>query len=309
MSIELPKGFKLIFSCIAGSHLYGTNTENSDVDERGVFIPSKEYFLGFAHKVEQFENKTQDITYYDIRKFLALAIDSNPNIIELLFVPPNKINYASNEWHEIINHRELFLSKKARYTFSGYAVSQLKRIQLHRSWLLNPPKKQTTRSDFGLPEDRTLVTKEQLNAYIELDSQGKEMMLSIDVLRVLEREKVFQNANKHWDQYQTWKNTRNPDRAVLEEKHGYDTKFALHLVRLISEGEELLLQKHITFPRPDFEYLLNIKNGDLSYEQLMDKISDVDTKFDILMKKSTLPTKPDIKSIDELCVKLVSARI
>ncbi len=106
--------FKIIFECVAGSYLYGTNIELSDKDIRGVFIPTKEYFYGFLHKIEQIESKEPDTTYFDIRKFFALSLECNPNIVELLFVPPSMINICTNEWEQIVTNKDIFLSKKAR---------------------------------------------------------------------------------------------------------------------------------------------------------------------------------------------------
>jgi predicted nucleotidyltransferase len=119
--------FKIIFKCISGSHLYGTARPESDEDIRGVFIPTGEFYHGFMNKVEQVESHVPDETYWEITKFFRLCIDNNPNILELLFVPLNS-KYTltcTKEWEDIVANRELFLSTKARHTFSGYAVSQL----------------------------------------------------------------------------------------------------------------------------------------------------------------------------------------
>ena len=73
-----------------GSHAYGTNTETSDEDFKGVAIPTKEYFFGYTHKFEQAELKAPDpdAVIYDIRKFFNLAASCNPNIIEVLHTDP-----------------------------------------------------------------------------------------------------------------------------------------------------------------------------------------------------------------------------
>lgn len=314
--VAFPKGSKILFKCLAGSHLYGTNTFDSDEDIRGVFIPPKEYFLGFLHQIEQVENKTQDIVYYDIRKFLALCVDVNPNIIELLFVPSEKWLISSPEWESIIANKNIFLSKKARWTFSEYAVSQLHRIKQHRAWLLNPPKKQPERKDFGLPEDRSLVSKEQLNTYNELveraqdvsedklNSLVEQLQLDVNAMVILQREKAFLNANKTWGQYMNWKQNRNPERAKLEEKFGYDVKHAVNLYRLLSEGDELLLEEKISFPRPDIEILKEIMQGKYSYDELIKLVGDIDMMFDGFYLASSLPNKPDINAADKLCISL-----
>jgi uncharacterized protein len=304
--MELLKDFKVIFDCIAGSHLYGTATEQSDKDTRGVFIPSREYFLGFVHRIEQIESKEPDVVHYDIRKFFNLCLQCNPNIVELLFVPENKMNVCTEEWEQITDNKDIFLSKKARYTFAGYAVSQLHRIKQHRNWLLNPPKKQPERSDFGLPNDRKLITKEQLNAYDALLERDIEMELDLKTMQILGREKAFQNANREWGQYLSWKQSRNPERAKLEEKFGFDTKHGSHLYRLMMEGKELLLTGSITLPRPDAETITDIRNGKYSYDELMEIVGDIDTRFDDFYEKSILPHKPNAQKADELCVNLVT---
>ena len=147
----MDERFKVIVKCTTGSHLYGTATELSDIDTRGVFIPTEEFYLGFMEKVEQVESHTPDETYWEITKFFKLCLDNNPNILELLFIPNQFIEYASEEWANIMAHRQMFLSTKARHTFSGYAVSQLHRIRQHREWLMNPPKGKPERKDFDLP--------------------------------------------------------------------------------------------------------------------------------------------------------------
>lgn len=344
MGVQFPDGSKIIFKCITGSHLYGTNTKLSDIDERGVFIPPKEYFLGFSKRIEQVEDKENDIVYWDIRKFIQLAADCNPTMIEVLWVPQEKWFTASPEWELIVANREFFLSKKARWSFAGYAVSQANRIKRHRSWLLNPPKCKPERKTYGLPEDKSLVTGDQIGAfnvllstYLEdvkqfhpLQEQIDEMIetkqfigivqshknmnleltkhilpVSDNFIELYSREKRYIQAKLEWDKYQNWKKNRNPERAVLEEKYGYDTKHALHLYRLLTEGEELLTNHTITLPRPDVELLMDIRNGRYSYDQLMEMIGDVDLKFDKLYQESTLPKSPDINKLDNLCVNIV----
>ncbi len=352
----LPHDFKVIFECTAGSHLYGTNTDLSDTDIRGVFIPTKEYFFGMNKSVEQYEDKKNDIVYYDIRKFLSLASDCNPNIIELLFVPPKNISCMTNIWVMIEENKHLFLSTRARWTFSGYAMSQLHRIRKHRNWLLNPPESEPNRTDFDLPEHQKLVRDEQIGAFNKLlsmyleqiqmfhplrdqieamqekrdnrdyismiqsleDKMDAETIKSImpineNLMVALEKEKAYEKAFRHWKQYQNWKKNRNPARAELEDKYGYDTKHGAHLYRLLTQGEELLTKHTISLPRPDAELLLEIRNGKYSYDELLELIGNVDEHFDTLYKTSTLPRKSDIVKIDELCVnivdKLISERV
>jgi len=180
-----------IFITLHGSHAYGMSGPGSDVDVKGVAIPPRSYFYSFFRNFEQFEgqfprdykvgkwwsqnpdktflerveeavgrsvpnNEQIDSTIYDIRKFFKLATDCNPNIIEVLFTDEKHHLLTSHLWRMILDHRNLFLSTKAKFRFCGYAFSQLKRIKTHRAWLLNPPKDKPTRGDFGLPEHSLL---------------------------------------------------------------------------------------------------------------------------------------------------------
>lgn len=342
--INLPNHFKLIAEFITGSNLYGTSTPDSDVDTRGVFIPTMEYFFGYMKRTEQFEDKVNDIVYYDIRKFFHLAASNNPTILEFLFIPRRMVTHYTVEWQLIINNRDLFLSTKCKHTFSGYAHSQLRRIKGHRMWLLNPPKKKPERKDFDLPEERSLVTHDQMGAFNaiianyleqigshhELKEQLDELQethnykaiientenlnfdaikviapLSDNLLEALAREKAYANSMRYWKQYQNWKATRHPARAKLEAEFGYDTKHAMHLYRLIEECRELLTKGTITLPRPDRGKLLAIKNGGYSYDSLLDYFERADKELADLYDNSVLPKKPDSNKLDALCTKLV----
>lgn len=309
--MKLDPRFKLIFEGVTGSQLYGTATPESDTDIRGVFIPTEEFYIGILENVEQVESHEPDTTYWELRKFLKLCLDANPNIIELLFIP-TKTAYclvSSDEWDLILRYREAFLSTKAQHTFSGYAVSQLHRIKQHREWLLNPPKKKPERKDFGLPATN-IITRDQVNAYDELKNRNEVPIVSQNFLEILAQEKAYFNAARYWEQYEHWKKERNPARADLEAKYGYDTKHAAHLCRLLGEGKELLTKGTITFPRPDAKDLLDIRNGLYPYDVLMASFGgDIDHYFDGLQEQFVLPHSPDRKIVDALCQLLIKIRI
>lgn len=148
-----------------GSHAYGTNTATSDEDFKGVAIPTKKYFLGTMHRFEQAELKAPDpdVVVYDIRKFFNLAADCNPNIIEVLHTDPEDHFVVDPIGEEILAHKNDFLSKKIKHTFTGRAISQLKRIKSHKQWIMNPPDHLPTRSEYGLPK-ATLIPQDQLSA-------------------------------------------------------------------------------------------------------------------------------------------------
>lgn len=152
-----------VFLTTHGSRAYGTNTEDSDYDYKGVAIPTVPYYLGFQNKFEQAELKEPDTAIYEIKKFFSLASSCNPNIIEVLFTDPSDHVYVDSIGEEILNAKDSFLSKRVRHTFAGYARSQLNKMELHRRWLMKPVNEPPTRASLGLPE-HTLIPKNQLEA-------------------------------------------------------------------------------------------------------------------------------------------------
>lgn len=151
-----------IFLTVHGSRAYGTHRPDSDYDLKGLAIPPREYFLGFLNRFEQAETSAPyDMVIYGLRKFMKLAADANPNIIEVLWTDPEHHWVRTPLADKLLAHRELFLSQKAKHTFSGYAMSQLKRMRSHRRWLMDPPTAPPTREEMGLPP-RTVIPKDQL---------------------------------------------------------------------------------------------------------------------------------------------------
>jgi predicted nucleotidyltransferase len=176
-----------IFATLHGSHAYGTNTPSSDVDIKGFCVPPKEYFFGFQNKFEQAETKDPDMVIYDIRKFFDLAANCNPNIIEVLYTDESDWITCTPLGRKIIEHKNMFLSMRAKYTFSGYAVSQLKRINTHYRWLKNPPKGVPTREEFELPNSVAIPPDQLGAAEVEIKKKMEEWDINWDLLEPAER--------------------------------------------------------------------------------------------------------------------------
>jgi hypothetical protein len=175
-----------------GSHAYGTNTATSDEDFKGIAIPTKKYFLGGMHRFEQAELKAPDpdVVIYDIRKFFDLASQCNPNIIEVLHTDPSDHFLVSPLGQKILDHKNDFLSKKIKFTFMGYSVSQLKRIKTHKKWILNPVDREPTRAEFELPE-QTLIPADQLVA-AEAEIRKELDRFQFDFIEGLEESKKIE---------------------------------------------------------------------------------------------------------------------
>jgi predicted nucleotidyltransferase len=150
MNIEqLKESNKIIFECIAGSQCYGTALPTSDVDIRGIFLnTNRDVFSLFPAPVQVGDEK-HDTVYYELRRFIELALNNNPQILEMLAIPEDCIKYISPIWQKIIDNRHLFICKKARHTFSGYAIAQVKKAKGQHKWVHNAKsEKRPVLSDF-----------------------------------------------------------------------------------------------------------------------------------------------------------------
>ena len=127
-------------------------------------------------------------------------------------------------------------------------------------------------------------------------------------MRTLNAEKKYMAAMKHWESYLRWQAERNPARAELERRHGYDTKHAMHLVRLMRVGLELLQSGELHVRRVDADELNAIRDGALSYDELMEVAPELQTAMQGAAERSTLPDSVDEARVDRLVFELVTAR-
>lgn len=120
-------GDHIILLGLGGSHAYGTNIETSDLDIRGCAVNRKEEILTNKN-FEQRCDEATDTTIYSLNKLISLLCNCNPNTIELLGLKPEHYLYISSIGQELLDHKKMFLSKKAVQSFCGYAYSRLRRL-------------------------------------------------------------------------------------------------------------------------------------------------------------------------------------
>ena len=293
----------------AGSIAYGTNLPTSDVDIRGIFCGSRLQMTPPFYPIREVSIPEQeDGKLYELCNFMHLYTQGNPNILESLWVDKGDILSTSPAYDYLRMNAGELLSSKVAFTFSGYALSQLKRIKGHNRWINNPqPEKPPEHKDYlklvvNFTEDKILPRDFRVENYYRdhdvvhygddiyalipkgegssvITAKGdfniscKQEKVSIRgvnpsfVFRHLKDE--YRKAKEAHTNYWTWKQNRNESRAALEEKHGFDCKHAMHLVRLLRMGEEVLKGEGVIVKRPDAEELLAIRNGDFSYNEIV----------------------------------------
>jgi uncharacterized protein len=281
----------LLMKCLAGSRLYGTSKETSDYDWRGVCYAPVETLLGMTAFQQYERHGEEDTTIWTLNRFFSLCTDNNPNMMDILCAPPEKWAFWKPEWMRVYAQRRLFLSQNIRFRFCGYAFSQLDRINRHYRWLTNPPEKAPTLEEFG--------------GFLESSEKGGQKK----VFKTKENEDAYAKAAKHWAEYQTWLKERNPARAELEKKYGYDTKHGSHLVRLMLQAETILRTGDYdpVLQGANKEMVLSVLHGGWKYEKLI--VWAAETEKYVMEMPTCLPHDPNRKAIEELLIELNFNRI
>ena len=117
----------IIYRCVVGSRAYGLDHDESDTDRRGIYLAPAELEWSLFGAPEQFEDHSSQSCYWELQKFLAMALKANPNILECLYSPI--IEKVTPLGEEILAMRGCFLSQMIFQTFNGYAMSQFKKIE------------------------------------------------------------------------------------------------------------------------------------------------------------------------------------
>jgi uncharacterized protein len=248
-----------LLKATSGSHAYGLNLPHSDVDIRGVFYAPLELLYGLQMP-DQVSDSTNDTTFFELGRFVELALKNNPNILELLATPEDCVHLR----HPVMElfPVEMFLSKRCRDSFAGYAVAQIKKARGLNKKIVNPmPDERKTLVDFchvaadqgtvplatwmerhGLAEKHLGLTdlphvKYGYAIYHDPTGQwGLRGFLSNDASTYLSTSTVPREARplgwmwfnkdayakhcKDWSEYQTWVAERNGARYETTLTHG-----------------------------------------------------------------------------------------
>ena len=118
---------RVIFRCVIGSRAYGLDSDQSDIDYRGIFLPPAELHWSLYGVPEQLECHETQEHYWEVQRFLVLALKANPNVLECLYTP--LVEQTTPLADELLRMREVFLSRLVYQTFNGYVMSQFKKMQ------------------------------------------------------------------------------------------------------------------------------------------------------------------------------------
>jgi predicted nucleotidyltransferase len=322
----------IIVKHYAGSIAYGTNISTSDTDFRGIFVAAPVNIRTPFFRINEAKDTTEeDTVIYELSQFMKLALECNPNVIESLWIDESDITFTTDAYQLLRSYAPQFLCSRIAYTTSGYALAQLKRIKGHNKWITNvQPELPPRQSDFmtlvhnftGSKIFKISLTENSINhrlvpysgntfgvyqmdgyslfneetGNLNTEYAGDSHSLGAPLYIVKFNKDEYNNANDTWANYWRWKKNRNVARSELEEHYGYDTKHAMHLVRLLRMGEEALTTGQIIVKRPDAKELLEIRDGAWTYDDLVAYAEEKDNYIhNVLYKQTLLPKNPDYK--------------
>jgi uncharacterized protein len=296
----LPEG--LISLCWRGSVAHGMYVPKSDPDSiddkdvMGIFIGPLEHYLGFGRTdvYEQWEGEW-DCVFYELRKFIGLLLNCNPNVLSLLWLKPNGIIYENPIGACLREHRDLFVTKKAYHSFSGYAHAQFKKMisfNLEAQALMKQLEEQL--GEFGIDPDSCDAghSLRQLNGQPFVGATT-EMMEVVKRYRG-ERRRYYSGGYM------------GKKRRELVRRVGYDAKNAAHLIRLLRMGIEFPTEGTLHVERADGPELLDIKRGAWPLEKVK---AESERLFQLAQEayvRSPLPPEPDAARAERLCVEMIS---
>jgi len=333
----------LIFEAITGSKAYGLDTEKSDTDIRGVFVLPKDMYYGMEY-AEQVNNETNDIVYYELKRFMELLSKNNPNILEMLNTP-GRCELKRDPVMDLLKP-EMFLSKLCQQTFANYAYTQIKKAYGLEKKIVNPVD-EVRRSvlDFcfvyeendavplikflesrGMQQEKAgLAAISHLRDCYNLFYSGsiqysgimrKEESNDVCLSSIPKGEKaiamLYFNKDgysvycKKYKEYWDWVGKRNEERYKTTMSHGknYDSKNMMHVFRLLLMAKEIAIEGKINVLRKDRDFLLSIKQGKFEYDELLQKAEALRNELPALYERSDLRDEPDLEMIDELLIKM-----
>ena len=127
MLTELNLYDYVIYRCVVGSRAFGLDNENSDTDLRGIYLPPANLHWSLYGIPEQLENHDSQECYWELQKFIILALKANPNILECLYTP--MIEKVTPIAENLLDKKEIFLSQLVYQTYNGYVMSQFKKME------------------------------------------------------------------------------------------------------------------------------------------------------------------------------------
>jgi hypothetical protein len=324
-----------ILTGVIGSHSYGTATPTSDFDYMSIVIASPDVYLGLDNwgnagtKDDVYEDPVKGLVehrYFELKKFMGLLENMNPNAIPLLWLDPQHYEVMTPQGELLLKNRNIFNSKNVCHTFSGYAHAQLQKM----GGVFNDAEEPNKLLKAGhqrfqeWADDQIKFQRDVRDKKISIyDMTAPELVSCIHVYGPIEYDEGYLNALIALRSHSKEESKRIKDgpitgrmgakRKALREQYGFDTKFLFHCIRLMKMCVEFLRQPEeglkVYRKGIDADFLYSIRTGALSQEDGKKLADDLFAEAKEALKTSPLPDEPDHEAIHNLTMKLIGSTI
>jgi len=303
---------KMVF----GSRLYGTNTEKSDTDFKGVFFPSHKDLLlqrvpKSLHKTTKLDQHAKsgaddvEEEMYSLNYFIDLACAGETVALDMLHAPVHALTESSLEWEDLVSKRHLFYTKNLK-AFVGYARKQAAKYGVKGSRLSDAervlaffkercgPARVEDRWD-DLPTGEHIHKLENVNGRL-YEVCGKKINPKASFENYVPMlEKFVQNYG---------------DRArQAQMNEGVDWKAMSHALRAGFQVRHVLQSGGYEYPLPETPLLKEVKSGALPFLTVATRLDNLLDELEELSASSTLPEKVDREYWDVWLVNVLKVRL
>ena len=303
-------GQRILLLGLGGSHAYGTSNVNSDIDFRGVTLNLPSDLIGLTD-FEQYEDKNTDTVIYSFNKIIKLLLECNPNTCEILGLDEDQYLIRSELGQELLDHKDLFLSKRAAKSFGGYAGAQLRRLQnaiardsmdqsARERHIFNSVK--NALDDF----ERRYACFDKGSIHIYMDrAENPELETEIFVDACYEHLPLRDYENMWAVMHNVVRDYDKIGKRNHKKDENHLNKHAMHLIRLFMMAIDILEKGEIrTHRRDEQELLLKIRTGGfmtadgLFEQEFYDILGDYEARLEHAATNSCLPDNPDMEKVE-----------
>ena len=299
--IQTPSFFKnnVHYEVIMGSFAYGVSGDSSDCDVYGFVIPPKDIVFphlkgeiqGFGRQTQKFEvwqqhhikdkdsSKEYDLAIYNIVKFFQLCMENNPNMIDSLFVPQRCVLHCTQAAQMVRDNRKMFLHKGFGIKAKSYAFSQLSKAR---------NKFRVSKEIFDFEETYGISHDISLE-----EAENDKILQCTDVSKI---NKYIKNLKLLLES--------GHKRAQEVRKTNFDRKFCYHILRLLNEAEQVLMEGDLDLER-NREQLKSIRKGEWTFDQIVSYFDQKERELESLYTTSKLQHSPDENAIKNLLLNVL----
>jgi hypothetical protein len=320
----------LIVEMRFGSHLYGTDTPQSDLDLKGVYLPEGRDILlqraaativSTRAKAAGERNAPGDVDRetFSLQRYLELLAEGQTMALDLLFAPDAALTRpALPLWREIQASADRLVTRRAS-AFVRYCRQQANKYGIKGSRVAAARKalELLTAAQAGLGTKAKLG---EIAAEVAAFAAGAEHVALVDLmvpgdrlvrhLEVCGRRMPFTGSIKSAREVTARLVKEYGERALQAERNeGVDWKALSHAVRVGREAVELLQTGRITFPLPCAAHVRRIKAGALPYENVAAEIEQLLQDVQAAAASSALPEAPDQAFIDDLVARAYRGKV